>query len=249
MKRRILVVGNWKMHTGLSEALALAAAIGSASFSDVDVVICPPFPWLSPIREAMGRDDVSLGAQNCWTGQSGAYTGEVSASMLRECCTYVIVGHSERRRLFSESDELVRRKVDAVLEAGLSPIICVGEDLATRRGGDAETWVAAQARSALEGRDPSAISRCVVAYEPVWAIGSGEPAGPDDAQEMAHAIRQVAASLQVPAGAALRVLYGGSVSATNCRGFISRPDVDGVLVGGASLDAAAFLAIVDAAAD
>lgn len=246
--RRPLVAGNWKMNTSLPQARALARDIAAVLPLNCDIVVCPPFPWLLPVAECIEGSPVQLGAQNCWTQEAGAFTGEVSPAMLSGLCQYVIVGHSERRAVLGESDELVAAKVRAALRNELTPIFCVGESLAVREAGDAERHVRGQLISVLAGLTPAELSRCVIAYEPIWAIGTGRAAAPDDAAAMAGAVRVVVRSLHNTAGDAVRVLYGGSVTAENAGVILGGSDVDGALVGGASLQAESFLTIARAAA-
>jgi triosephosphate isomerase len=200
------------------------------------------------VAESIAGRSVDVGAQNCWTETSGAFTGEVSPAMLAGLCRFVIVGHSERRTLIGESDDLVRAKTSAVLAAGMSPIVCVGEALETRAGGDAEAFVHQQIARALGGRPGEEIARCVVAYEPIWAIGTGIAATAADAEEMASAIRATLREAAHQFADEIRILYGGSVSAANAAEILSGPNVDGALVGGASLNAESFLAIAEALA-
>jgi triosephosphate isomerase len=242
-ERMPLVVGNWKMNTNQEEAVALASAIASGAPSGVDLAVCPPFPWLVPVAAAVAGSGVAVGAQNCWKEQSGAVTGEVAPAMLVPLCRYVILGHSERRQVFEESDSLIAQKITAALAVGLQPIICVGESLATRRTGDAVMFVREQVVRALGGRTTDDLSRCTIAYEPIWAIGTGEAATPEDAQEMASAIRATVRGLAPDVAPGMRILYGGSVNAGNAEELLAGEDVDGALVGGASLKADAFLAI------
>jgi triosephosphate isomerase len=248
MPRTPFVVGNWKMNTSREDAVRLATAVAAESIPRVQVVVCPPFPWLVPVAAALAGSDVGLGAQNCWTEPSGAFTGEVSAQMVAELCRYVIVGHSERRRVIGEPDELVAKKLKAVLGAGLEPILCVGEDLETRRAGEAVSFVRSQLEHTLTGLTEDEAGSCAFAYEPIWAIGTGVAAEPSDAEEMAAEIRSVVQSL---AGAdvadAARILYGGSVTPANAAIILGGANVDGALVGGASLKAESFLAIARAA--
>jgi len=245
VNRTPLIAGNWKMHTTQAEAIELASAIARRLPEWPDVLVCPPFPWLVPVADAIAGSGLLLGAQDCWTEPKGAYTGAVSPVMLAEMCTHVIIGHSERRTIFGESDELVARKVAAALHAGLQPIVCVGEDLGTRRSGDAIPFVRAQLEAWVSPLSPEALTDCVIAYEPVWAIGTGVAAEPGDAQEMALAIREFLTAVAGPDIASnVRILYGGSVTAGNAEAILAQPDLDGALVGGASLDADAFLAIV-----
>jgi len=247
VNRRPLVAGNWKMHTTLDEARALAAGIAAGATLEVELVVCPPFPWLLPVRDAIAGTDVGLGAQDCWTEAWGAFTGEVSPAMLAEICRYVIVGHSERRRILGESDALVGAKLRAALTQGLSPILCVGEDLAQRQAGAAAGVVSDQLTVALGDLPVAQLRRCTIAYEPIWAIGTGISAEPSDAAEMAGVIRGLLRAWDAAAADAVRILYGGSVTPETAPALLHAADVDGALVGGASLKAASFLAIARAA--
>ena len=247
--RRPIVAGNWKMHTTVAEASNLAQEIVAAlaGVQGVDVVICPPFTALTAVYEVIADTPVLLGAQNVNAAASGAFTGEVSWTMLQGLCSHVIVGHSERRRYYHETDEEVNEKVRAVLAAGMTPIACVGERLEQRDAGETEQFVAGQVRALLAGITPAAARRVVIAYEPLWAIGTGRAATGVAAQEMAALIRGVVGEAYgADVAAALRVQYGGSVSGTNASEFAVQPDVDGTLVGGASLKPADFAAIVRA---
>jgi triosephosphate isomerase len=237
----MLVLGNWKLHTTLGEAVALASAVvHGADDLAADVGVCPPFVWLDAVAERLRGSRVALGAQTVSAEAKGAFTGEVSAAMLAEVgCRYAIVGHSERRALFGETDALVARKAAAAQAAGLTPVVCVGETLEERDAGDAERVVVDSLRASLDG---VAASPLVVAYEPVWAIGTGRTASPEQAQAMHAALRPVVAT-------GTPILYGGSVKADNAAELFAQPDLDGALVGGASLDAEAFLAIARAASD
>ena len=247
-----MIVGNWKMNTTLAEAKALAASIAerigngiSDGGTGVEVVVCPPFISLSAVRAALQNSNISIGAQNLHHAANGAYTGEVSAGMLIDICEYAIVGHSERRSLFGETDEAVNLKVKAALDAGITPILCIGESLEERESGNAKSVVEQQVRGGLDSVD---IGGVVVAYEPVWAIGTGQSASPEIAQSMMAHIRQTLAALSgADAADAVPLLYGGSVNAGNIAGYISQPDVSGALVGGASLDAESFTDIVSIA--
>ncbi|MYC06270.1 MAG: triose-phosphate isomerase [Chloroflexi bacterium] len=244
-----MVVGNWKMNTTLVEAEALAAGIAeriddgySPYDAGVEVVVCPPFISLSAVQAALRNSNISIGAQNVYHAASGAYTGEVSAGMLIDICKYAIVGHSERRSLFGETDEAVNLKAKAALDAGITPILCVGESLEERESGNAKSVVERQVRAGLDGVDLGGV---VVAYEPVWAIGMGQSASPEIAQSMMAHIRQTLAALGgTDAADTVPLLYGGSVNAGNIAGYIAQPDVSGALVGGASLDAESFTDIV-----
>jgi triosephosphate isomerase len=239
--RDVIVAANWKMHTTPAEAAELAATIASRTReADVTRVICPPFVSLAAVRDALaGSDpDVGIGAQNVHHEATGAYTGEVSAPMLVGLASWVIVGHSERRRDFGETDERIGQKLGRATDAGLRSILCVGERAEERDAGDAESVVETQLRGALAGHDPAALSAAglVVAYEPVWAIGTGRTALGSDAAAMAEAIRRtLVGSGWGSAAEAVPVLYGGSVTAASIADFLAEPSIDGALVGGASL--------------
>jgi triosephosphate isomerase (TIM) len=246
--RRPLIAGNWKMHKthleGIQLTQKLAWALSSEDTDAVEVAVCPPFTALRSVGTLIDGDrlPIALGAQNCHPGPQGAYTGEVSAPMLAKLgVRYVIVGHSERRQYFGEDDELVNRKARAVLEAGMRPIVCVGEVLSEREAGRTAEVVQGQVRGSLAG--------LVVAYEPVWAIGTGRAATADDAQETIAVIRATVADLVGQAAAdELRIQYGGSVKSSNVEELATKPDVDGALVGGASLDADEFAMIIKGSA-
>jgi triosephosphate isomerase len=245
--RTPLVMGNWKMHGTLAEARTLAGAIrdGLKRPRGVEVALCPPFTALAAVAEIVMGSPIRLGAQNCHWEASGAHTGEVSPTMLVDVGTrYVILGHSERRREGGETDEQINRKVQAVLTHGLIPALCIGETADERRKGLTFTTVEGQLRAGLTGLAPDAIAKVILAYEPVWAIGTGEVATPDDAQEVCTAIRGWLEELySTELTGSVRVLYGGSVKADNIGPIMQQPDVDGALVGGASLDADEFTAI------
>ena len=246
----LIIVGNWKMNTTVAEGEALAAGIRSSlpHGTGVEVVLCPPFVSLVSIAEALKDSEISVGAQNIYHEMRGAYTGEISAGMLAEICRYAMVGHSERRSIFGETDEAVNLKVKAALGVGMTPILCIGESLDERNGGDAESVVESQAIAGLEGAEVG--SGVVVAYEPVWAIGTGQSASPEIAQAMMAHIRGTLADIGGEAAAsAVPLLYGGSVNAGNIGGYLSQPDINGALVGGASLDAGSFVEIVKVAAE
>ena len=249
MSRGTLVAGNWKMNLDRREAVALAGALAGAAkpSSDVEVAVFPPFPWIVPVRDIAANLHIAVGAQHCYTEQSGAFTGEVSATMLADVCEYILAGHSERRHLFGESDELVGAKVAAILATSARPILCVGETLDERQAGQAQAVVARQLGAGLAGVDSGMVGRLTIAYEPVWAIGTGVAATADDAQEMCAFVRGWLVEQFGPAGGDVRVLYGGSVSPDNAAALFMREDIDGALVGGASLKADAFRAIVAAA--
>ncbi|MDA1296693.1 MAG: triose-phosphate isomerase [Chloroflexi bacterium] len=244
--RRPMIAGNWKMNTTPADGRELAAAIasGSAAYGGVDVVICPPFTGIASAADAVSGTNVQVGAQNMSAEESGAYTGEVSASMLRGLVSYVIAGHSERRGLYCETDAAVAAKATAAHSAGFVPIVCVGENLETRKRGDAVSTVRSQLRASLSGY--TGWDSLVVAYEPVWAIGTGEAASPQQAQEIIGELREELVALAgEKAAAGIRILYGGSVNSRNIGPFVDRPDIDGALVGGASLQADEFVRIVE----
>lgn len=249
MTQRVpLLAGNWKMHGTIPEAVQLAKAVvdGVRDVADRDVLVAPSFPALAPVAACLAGSRVLLSAQNMHWEDKGAFTGEVSGPMLTAAgCTHVIVGHSERRQLFGDTDEWVARKVAAALRCRLTPIMCVGESLQEREAN--ETWavIDRQTRAGLYGLDSTAIARVVVAYEPVWAIGTGKVATPEQAQEVHASIRALLGELAGPAVAAgIRILYGGSVKPDNIDALMRQPDLDGALVGGASLHAADFTRIV-----
>jgi triosephosphate isomerase (TIM) len=239
--REVVIAANWKMHTTPSDAGDLARTIASRTReAGVTRVICPPFVCLAPVRDALAEDDpdVAVGAQNVHHELAGAHTGEVSAPMLQGLATWVIVGHSERRRDAGETDALAARKVGRALEAGLRPILCVGEQLTEREAGRAIEIVDTQVRGSLQGIDVARAidGGLVIAYEPVWAIGTGRNATGIDAAAMVDAIRATLDGLGwSEAGAGLPILYGGSVTSANIGGFMAEPSIDGALVGGASL--------------
>ena len=246
-----IVAANWKMHKTIGEAIDLAAEVKRrlADVSGVETVLCPPFTALKSVGDLLGFGSLRLGAQEMHWEPQGAYTGAISAAMLKDLgCRYVIVGHSERRTHFHETDESVNRKARAALAAGLHPIVCVGETLEQREAGRTEEVVRNQVERALHGLEDR-VPDLVIAYEPVWAIGTGKNATPDQAQEVHERIRARVRSLAgAPAGNQLRIQYGGSVKPSNAAELFRLPDVDGGLIGGASLDAASFVEIVQAAA-
>jgi triosephosphate isomerase (TIM) len=252
--RDVIVAANWKMHTTPGDAGELARTIAARTrVAGVTRVICPPFVALAAVRDALAAADpeVAVGAQNVHHELAGAYTGEVAAPMLVGLASWVIVGHSERRRDAGETDEVIGRKVARAVDAGLRPILCVGEQLEDRESGRATAVVEAQLTGALQGADADGLQRAglVIAYEPVWAIGTGEVATPDDAQEVCGALRRwIAERFGADAATGVRILYGGSVKAANAAGILAGPDIDGALVGGASLDAEDFAQICRIAA-
>ncbi|WP_369138852.1 triose-phosphate isomerase [Modestobacter versicolor] len=254
--RRPLIAGNWKMHLTHLEAIGLvqklAFSLTEAQLDAAEVVVVPPFTALRSVQTLVAGDklEIGYGAQDLSAADSGAYTGEVSGAMLAAlACRYVLVGHSERRTLHGEDDAVVAAKVQAALRHGLVPVLCVGEGLDVRRSGAHVPHCTSQLDRALEGLTVDQLAGLVVAYEPVWAIGTGEVATPDDAQEVCAALRARLAERYGPELAvAVRILYGGSVKAGNTAGILAGPDVDGALVGGASLDADEFAQICRTAA-
>lgn len=248
--RTPLVAGNWKMNPGtVAEAATLASELRAAieGVEGVTRVVCPPFVALAAVADALRGSDVAVGAQNMHPEAKGAFTGEISASMIAGLCGYVVLGHSERRHLLGEEDSFINAKVKAALGAGLTPILCVGETLAEREAGRAEAVVEAQLQGGLDGVGAGDVARVVIAYEPVWAIGTGRAATSETAQEMiASARRQVARLSGAGIADEAPVLYGGSVNPGNADELAAQPDIDGALVGGASLVPADFAAIVRA---
>jgi triosephosphate isomerase len=247
--RRPIVAGNWKMNTTLSEGLALVDQMlpGLNALSSVERVVCPPFVSVAAIADRLRGTEIGVGAQNMSAEPKGAFTGEIAANMLEGLATYVILGHSERRQYFGEDDALVNRKLKAALAAGLVPIVCVGESLAQNEAGETQAFVSGQVRAALDG--VADLSTLVIAYEPIWAIGTGRAATPEGANATIAVIRQTVADVGGAAAAeGLRIQYGGSVTAENFGAFIAQPDIDGALVGGASLRADQFVEIVRLAA-
>ncbi len=250
--RKKIVAANWKMNMTQAEAASfvetLLREIGDVS--DVEVVILPPFTAIAKVSEALGGSEtIKIGAQNMYWERGGAFTGEISAAMLRDLFVrYVVLGHSERRQLLGETDEIVNRKVHAALEASLRPIVCIGETLEQRESGNVETVLSQQLRRSLSGVGASELNETVVAYEPVWAIGTGRTASPEQAQEAHAFIRRTLGEISDHATAAkIRIQYGGSVKPDNARTLMSQPDIDGALVGGASLDPRSFAQIVQGA--
>ena len=244
--RRKLVVGNWKMHGSRPANAELLAAIVGARPYGADVAVCVPYPYLTETAASLAGSDVRWGAQDCSAHEQGAYTGEVSVPMLAEFgCRYVIVGHSERRQYHSESDALVAQKAQAALARGITPIVCVGETLAQREAGETEAVVKRQLAAVIHQLAHCA-GEIVVAYEPVWAIGTGRTASPEQAQDVHRVLRS---QLQAATGRgdSMTVLYGGSVKADNAATLFAQPDIDGGLIGGAALKAADFIAICRAA--
>ena len=250
--RAPLVIGNWKMHGTLVEARALAAGIrdGLKRPRGVQVAVCPPFTALAAVSEILGGGPIQLGAQTCHHEPAGAHTGEISVPMLAELiCRWVLVGHSERRKEIGESDELINRKLRAVLANGMTPVLCVGETSDERRQGLTFTTVEGQLRAGLAGLGADEIAKTILAYEPVWAIGTGVNATPAQAAEVQAYLRGLLSELSSKEIAqTVRILYGGSVKAENADALLAEPEVDGALVGGASLNAQGFIGIVRKAA-
>ncbi len=250
--RKPLMSGNWKMHHNHFEAIQtvqkLSYRLTTADYDAVDVSVHPPFTDLRSVQTVLEADDVpvALGAQHCHWEDKGAFTGEISPPMLAKLnVTYVIAGHSERRDLFGEDDEMVNRKVRAILAAGMTPIMCVGEHLEEREAGTTDERVSAQVRAGLADVSAGQVGALVIAYEPIWAIGSGRTATPDDAQSVCGVIRGVVSEVAGQAAAeTVRIQYGGSVKPTNTAELMAQPDIDGALVGGASLDPDDFSRIV-----
>lgn len=247
MIRRI-IAGNWKMNKTIAEAIAFGGRLCQAfpAPPDQEVILAPPFPALKPLADALEGSFVRLAGQNLHEAEGGAFTGEVSAAMLREAgCAYCLVGHSERRTLFAETDTRIRLKVAAALKAGLKPILCVGESLQEREAGATPGVIEGQLKEGLNNLAAGDIGLCVVAYEPVWAIGTGRTATPAQAQEVHAFIREwVRGAYGAPAASLLPVLYGGSVTPANAADLLAQPDINGALVGGASLDVETFVRIV-----
>jgi len=246
MSRLPLVAGNWKMHGSQAMVNRLVDAMLDElpEPDQVEVAVLPPFPYLSLVQELASASDLGWGAQNLSEHAEGAHTGEVSAAMLEDLgCRYVLVGHSERRQLHGEDDELVAAKFSAARRAGLWPILCVGETLDEREAGNTEAVVTRQLGEVLSRAGAESFARAIVAYEPVWAIGTGRTAAPEQAQEVHGLIRTTIAEADAKMADAVRVLYGGSVKPDNASELFAQPDIDGGLIGGAALDASDFIAI------
>jgi len=240
-----MIAGNWKMNTTVSEAVTLADEMrhGLDEIGNIDKVICPPFISLAAVRELIKGSSIKLGAQNIYFEEKGAYTGEISPLMLADLCELVIIGHSERRQYFNETGEMVNKKILAALKVGLKPILCIGERLEENEAGRTEEVVTGQLRSSLAGINH--VNSLIIAYEPVWAIGTGKAATGEQANETIGLIRRHLAELyDKEIAQKVRILYGGSVAAANIAEFVNQPEIDGALVGGASLKASEFLSIV-----
>jgi len=249
--RDFLVAGNWKMNGNAASSQELVAGIvaGAPQSDSAKLLICPPFPYLAAVASQISGSRVALGAQNVSEHESGAFTGEVAPAMLRDIgCEYVIVGHSERRALYGETSFAVAAKFKAALDAGLKPILCVGETLEQRESGGTESVVEVQLGAVIDKVGIAAFKSAVVAYEPVWAIGTGVTASPEQAQDVHRHIRGVMAGHDAEVAESTQILYGGSMKGENAAGLLAMPDIDGGLIGGASLKAGDFLAIAEAAA-
>ncbi len=249
--RTPIIAGNWKMHKTAAEAVLLAREVREAvaKLTGVDVVLCPPFTALSAVESVIANTRIGLGAQNMYWEEQGAFTGEISPVMLAGLCDYVILGHSERRQFFGETDEGVNKKAKAALAHQLFPIICVGENLQQNEAGETESFVGGQVKAAFDGLSAADAVKVIVAYEPIWAIGTGRNAQPADANNIiGRSIRGVLAGLYgQDVAQKIRVQYGGSVKPDNIEAFMAQPEVDGALVGGASLKADSFVALVKGA--
>src|SRR5437660_5819676 len=247
-ERKLIIAGNWKMNKTVAEGLDLVRGlkIDLANVKEVDIVVCPPFTALGEVSKAILDSNLRLGAQNMSENNVGAYTGEIAAVMLKEFSTrYVILGHSERRQYQQESDELISKKAQAAHAASLKPIVCVGETLGEREGGQMEKILERQVKGSLAGVTKEQMAETVIAYEPVWAIGTGKTASTEQAQEAHAFIRKLLGSIfDETVARKTRIQYGGSVKPTNARELMSQPDVDGALVGGASLEARSFAATI-----
>ncbi|WP_425058428.1 Triosephosphate isomerase [Sporomusa carbonis] len=246
--RKPIIAGNWKMHKTAGEGVKLVEELKAltSDVQDAEIVVCPPFTALAAVAGAVAGTNIGLGAQNMHWEDKGAFTGEIAPGMLKDIgCTHVIIGHSERRRYFAETDQTVNNKVKAALKAGLVPIVCVGETLAEREANDTEQVVGVQVKGGLDGLTAGQVAGLVIAYEPVWAIGTGRTASADDANAVCAFIRRTVAGMFGQAGAdSVRIQYGGSVKPDNIGELMAKPDIDGALVGGASLEAATFSKLV-----
>ena len=250
--RRFLIAGNWKMNTTRHSGVALAgelAAVVPQAEAGVEVLVCPPYPYLLAVGEALVGSAVHLGAQDAYFEAPGAFTGEVAVDMLRDCgCRYVILGHSERRHVMGETDAIINRKVRAAVGGGLAAVLCVGELLSERQSGQTEEVLDRQMEGGLAGVSEAEAAQVVIAYEPVWAIGTGVTATPEQAESAHEHLRKWLARRYTPAfSEKVRILYGGSVKADNAETLLGQPNVDGALVGGASLKSSTFVPIIEAA--
>ena len=242
--RSTLIAGNWKMNGSMESVIELVEGIKAGNSGNAKLAVCPPAIYLMKLGGMLDGTDIELGAQNVCDQEAGAFTGEISGAMLKECgAQYAIVGHSERRALYQESDELVAGRFAMAMASGLIPILCVGETLQEREEEITEKVVARQLDAVIEQQGISVIGRCVIAYEPVWAIGTGKVATPDQAQAVHRYIREKLTALDTNVAEKVQILYGGSMNPANAGELLSQPDIDGGLIGGASLKAADFLAI------
>ena len=248
MTRRLLIAGNWKMNLTLASSLDLAENLkkAAAGISNVDIAVCPPSVYIQPVAAVLKGSNIGVGAQNVYFEEKGAFTGEISVGMLKDIgCQYVILGHSERRSILGESSELVNLKTRAVLAAGLIPIVCVGELLKERESGETEWVVRRQFDGSFSGISAEDMKKCVIAYEPVWAIGTGKVATPIQAEEVHGTLRgMIEKKYGKEVAEAVRIQYGGSVNDQNAKEILAKPNVDGALVGGASLKVEPFMGIV-----
>lgn len=246
--RRPMMAGNWKMNKTIDEAVALARAIREQvnDVANVDCVVCPPFIDIPAVSETLKGSNIAVGAQNMHWAESGAYTGEISAPMLKGLATYVIIGHSERRQYFAETDETVNKKVHSAVAAGLTPILCVGESLEQNERGETQAFVSGQVRAALAGFTADQVKQIIIAYEPIWAIGTGKAATAQQANDICGGVvrETVGEMFGTEAAAAIRILYGGSTNEKNIGEIMAQPDIDGALIGGASLKAESYAAMV-----
>ena len=242
--RSVLIAGNWKMNGSMESVIELVEGIKAGESGNAKLAVCPPAVYLMKVGGMLDGTDIGLGAQNVCDQEAGAFTGEISAAMIKECgAQYAIVGHSERRALYQESDKLVARRFSMAISLGLIPILCVGETLQEREQEITEKVVARQLDAVIEQQGISVIEQSVIAYEPVWAIGTGKVATPEQAQAVHRYIREKLAALDANVAEKVQILYGGSMNPANAGELLSQPDIDGGLIGGASLKAADFLAI------
>lgn len=246
--RKPLIAGNWKMNKTISEAVTLVNTIkaGVHQVTGVDMLVCPPATALSAVSDCLDRTDIALGSQNMYSATDGAYTGEISPLMIKDIgCRFVILGHSERRSIFKETDEMINAKVKMALEYNLVPIVCIGETLEEREAGKAKEIVAGQLTGSLSGLSKEQMTNVVLAYEPVWAIGTGKTASPEQAEEVHKYIRQfIAKTFDAAVSESVRILYGGSVKPDNVADLMQKENIDGGLIGGASLKAESFIQLV-----
>ena len=245
--RRRLIAGNWKMNKTVEEAREFASGLLEkiADVTDLDILICAPYTALPVLKEELEESIVHIGAQNMFYEPKGAFTGEISPLMLKDlACTYVILGHSERRQYFKEDGQMIAKKVKAALDNGIIPILCVGENLALREDGKALAYVRGQVESDLADLTVSELSKVVIAYEPIWAIGTGKTASAEDAQEMCKAIRSTVSTIYGSVAQEMRILYGGSAKSGNIQELMAQPDIDGGLIGGSSLDVREFTKLI-----